>query len=146
MPAKKSRTSRPTKPARTTKQQPHKPKRLAPADPRFAQSFAEKMAADPTVKKIGDALNTILDPEIGIGIVDLGLVYDAKLEEFGNAIVTMTLTSMACPAGPQIIEQIETMLPELMPEIEHADVEIVWDPPWGPDKMNPDLRDMLFSF
>src|SRR5699024_7407866 len=66
-------------------------------------------------------------------IVNLGLVYGVHLDEDGKAGVEMTLTSMGCPMGPQIVEQVETALGEL-PEVKETEVNIVWNPPWGKDK------------
>lgn len=105
------------------------------------------------INEIYNQLNTILDPELGIGIVDLGLIYDVKLEKksagatTATAIVTMTLTTMGCPVGPMLIEQIETVLTTLFPdEIKSAHVEITWDPPWSPEKMKPEVRELMQGF
>ncbi|MCM3636936.1 MULTISPECIES: metal-sulfur cluster assembly factor [Bacillales] len=81
------------------------------------------------------ALENVIDPELGIDIVNLGLVYDAELDEEGTAKVTMTLTSMGCPMGPQIVSNIKQELMEL-PEVKDADVNIIWNPPWSRDKMS----------
>lgn len=81
------------------------------------------------------ALENVIDPELGIDIVNLGLVYDAELNEEGTAIVTMTLTSMGCPMGPQIVANIKQELMEL-PEVKDVDVNIVWNPPWSRDNMS----------
>ncbi|AKG73333.1 MULTISPECIES: metal-sulfur cluster assembly factor [Salinicoccus] len=81
------------------------------------------------------ALENVIDPELGIDIVNLGLVYGVHLDEDGKAGVEMTLTSMGCPMGPQIVEQVETALGEL-PEVKETEVNIVWNPPWGKDKMS----------
>ncbi|MGE7999231.1 metal-sulfur cluster assembly factor [Lysinibacillus sp. NPDC093190] len=81
------------------------------------------------------ALENVIDPELGIDIVNLGLVYDVELDEEGVAIVTMTLTSMGCPMGPVIVDQVNTALGEL-PEVKSTNVNIVWNPPWSKDKMS----------
>ncbi|MGG0669434.1 metal-sulfur cluster assembly factor [Sporosarcina koreensis] len=81
------------------------------------------------------ALENVIDPELGIDIVNLGLVYDAELDEEGTAKVTMTLTSMGCPMGPQIVANIKQELMEL-PEVKDVDVNIVWNPPWSRDNMS----------
>ncbi|HEX5564106.1 MAG TPA: metal-sulfur cluster assembly factor [Sporosarcina sp.] len=81
------------------------------------------------------ALENVIDPELGIDIVNLGLVYDAELDEEGTAKVTMTLTSMGCPMGPQIVANIKQELMEL-PEVKDADVNIIWNPPWSRDMMS----------
>lgn len=81
------------------------------------------------------ALENVIDPELGIDIVNLGLVYNVNLDDEGLCTVEMTLTSMGCPMGPQIIDQVKTALGEL-PEIKDTEVNIVWNPPWGKDKMS----------
>ena len=81
------------------------------------------------------ALENVIDPELGIDIVNLGLVYGVHLDEDGNAGVEMTLTSMGCPMGPQIVDQVKTALSEL-PEVKETEVNIVWNPPWDKDKMS----------
>ena len=81
------------------------------------------------------ALENVIDPELGIDIVNLGLVYNVDLDEEGLCTVEMTLTSMGCPLGPQIIDQVKTALGEL-PEINETEVNIVWNPPWNKDKMS----------
>ncbi|WP_325943016.1 metal-sulfur cluster assembly factor [Kurthia gibsonii] len=80
------------------------------------------------------ALENVIDPELGIDIVNLGLVYDVDMNDEGVAMVTMTLTSMGCPMGLMIIDQIRTALFEL-PEVKDVDVNIVWNPPWSKDNM-----------
>ncbi|MDM5246556.1 MULTISPECIES: metal-sulfur cluster assembly factor [unclassified Lysinibacillus] len=81
------------------------------------------------------ALENVIDPELGIDIVNLGLVYDVDLDEEGVATVTMTLTSMGCPMGPVIVDQVNTALGEL-PEVKSTNVNIVWNPPWSKDRMS----------
>ncbi len=81
------------------------------------------------------ALENVIDPELGIDIVNLGLVYDVELDDEGVAMVTMTLTSMGCPLGPVIVDQVNTALNEL-PEVKSTNVNIVWNPPWSKDKMS----------
>lgn len=86
--------------------------------------------------RVVEALEGVIDPELGIDIMNLGLVYDVKLSEDNkDAIVEMTLTSMGCPLAPVIIEQVETAMLEVE-EIEKVSVDIVWDPPWTKDKMS----------
>ncbi len=81
------------------------------------------------------ALENVIDPELGIDIVNLGLVYKVDLDEEGTCTVTMTLTSMGCPLGPVIVDQVNTALSEL-PEIKKVDVNIVWQPVWNKDMMS----------
>lgn len=81
------------------------------------------------------ALELVVDPELGVDIVNLGLVYDVELDENGTAIVTMTLTSMGCPLAGTIIDQVKTALRDI-PEIKETEVNIVWNPPWTKDRMS----------
>ncbi|ARK22525.1 DUF59 domain-containing protein [Sporosarcina sp. P26b] len=81
------------------------------------------------------ALENVIDPELGIDIVNLGLVYNAELLDEGVAKITMTLTSMGCPMGPQIVANIEQELMEL-PEVKDTVVDIIWNPPWSRDNMS----------
>lgn len=81
------------------------------------------------------AIENVIDPELGIDIVNLGLVYDVELDDDGIARVTMTLTSMGCPMGPQIVANVQQELIEL-PEVKEVDVNIVWSPPWSKDNMS----------
>ncbi|WP_062105298.1 metal-sulfur cluster assembly factor [Bacillus niameyensis] len=81
------------------------------------------------------ALEQVIDPELGIDIVNLGLVYDVDLNDAGLAKVTMTLTSMGCPLAPVIVDQVNAALADI-PEVKDVDVDIVWNPPWTKDKMS----------
>ncbi|MEK5040813.1 metal-sulfur cluster assembly factor [Sporosarcina sp. FSL K6-3457] len=81
------------------------------------------------------ALENVIDPELGVDIVNLGLVYDVELDEAGTSKVTMTLTSIGCPMGPQIIANIKQELMEL-PEVKDVDVNVIWNPPWSRDMMS----------
>ncbi|MBX4340916.1 metal-sulfur cluster assembly factor, partial [Mycobacterium tuberculosis] len=76
-----------------------------------------------------------VDPELGVDIVNLGLVYDVDLDENGTALVTMTLTSMGCPLAGTIIDQVKAALRDI-PEIKETEVNIVWNPPWTKDRMS----------
>lgn len=88
-------------------------------------------------------LNQVVDPEVGVGIADMGIIYDVK-EEDGTASVTMTLTSMGCPAGPEITTDIDAIL-RLQDGIKDVQIEVIWEPAWTPDKMKPEVRAMLFG-
>jgi len=79
-------------------------------------------------------LKTVVDPEIAFNIVDLGLVYDIQVK--GNSVsIKMTLTTPACPFGPELIEEVKRKVGVLQ-GVGTVDVEIVWEPPWAPDKMS----------
>jgi metal-sulfur cluster biosynthetic enzyme len=94
-----------------------------------------------TVEDLTEALNAVEDPELGMGIVDLGLVYDVTIEG-ANATITYTLTSMGCPVGPYIAEQIETVARGAEGIAEVA-TELVWTPPWSPERMSEDAKFVL---
>lgn len=81
------------------------------------------------------ALENVIDPELGVDIVNLGLVYDVDLTDEGTANVTMTLTSIGCPMGPMIVDQVKTALGEL-PEVKETEVNIVFNPPWSRENMS----------
>lgn len=89
-----------------------------------------------TEEEIREALRVVEDPEIGVSIMDLGLVYDTTIEDH-NVKVTMTLTTPFCPVGPLITSQVESVVASL-PEVEHVDVDITFNPPWDPRTMASD--------
>lgn len=88
-------------------------------------------------------LNTILDPEIGIGLVDLGLIYDVKVKN-GHMTVTMTLTSMGCPVGPSLMSSVKMEMEKYLGK-EDVAVDLVWEPVWNREMVDPDVRAMLFD-
>ena len=98
---------------------------------------------------VREELKKVIDPELFVNIVDLGLIYDVNLtpREDGksNIKIDMTMTSPMCPAGPQLIANSKMVLGQL-PETGDVEVKIVLDPPWTPDKMSEDARDQLGIF
>lgn len=86
-------------------------------------------------ESIMGALELVIDPEIGIDIVNLGLVYNLETDEEGNLTVTMTLTAMGCPLAGTIVDQVKRALADI-PEIKSVEVDIVWNPPWDKDMMS----------
>lgn len=98
--------------------------------------------ADFTAEQARDNLKNVFDPEIGINIVDLGLVYDVDVSDTNDVLVTMTLTSLGCPLGPVIVQEVTGAMSEL-PNLGEVDVKLVWSPPWSPDMMSEDARDEL---
>ena len=90
-----------------------------------------------TKETILEALKPIKDPEIHIGIVDLGLIYDVSVKENNDVDVKMTLTSPACPIGPELVSAVELTVKQLEGAGE-VDVEVVWDPPYDPQTMASD--------
>jgi len=91
-----------------------------------------------------EALKQVVDPELMINIVDLGLVYDVE-REGGTVNVNMTLTSPACPAGPQILQQSKMAL-ERLDGVDEAKIRLVMSPPWSPERMTDEARDQLGIF
>lgn len=81
------------------------------------------------------ALENVIDPELGIDIVNLGLIYGVEMNDEGICDVTMTLTTMGCPLSAHIEADIKRALADI-PEISDVNVNIVWNPPWGKDKMS----------
>jgi metal-sulfur cluster biosynthetic enzyme len=95
----------------------------------------------PTKDDVFEALRQVEDPELGMDIVELGLLYDVEVE--GPRVkVTHSLTSMGCPAGPMIQEDINRVAYEI-PGVEDVDVELTWDPPWTPERMSDDAKFIL---
>lgn len=90
--------------------------------------------ADPDLLR--DLLREVIDPELGINIVDLGLVYDARVED-GVATVRMTMTTPACPLGPYLDDAVHASLTGA-PGVTDVAVDFVWEPPWDPDTMMSD--------
>jgi metal-sulfur cluster biosynthetic enzyme len=98
---------------------------------------------------IREELKKVIDPELFVNIVDLGLIYNVDLvdgeEGKKNIKIEMTMTSPMCPAGPQMIANSKQVLGQL-PEVGNVEVKIVLDPPWSPDKMTEAARDQLGIF
>jgi metal-sulfur cluster biosynthetic enzyme len=87
-----------------------------------------------------EALKDVVDPELGINVVDLGLVYGVSVDDANIATVDMTLTSAACPLTDVIEDQTRSALMEIVDDFR---INWVWMPPWGPDKITDDGREML---
>lgn len=107
------------------------------------QPAADAVAA-PDELTLLTALKQVVDPELFVNVVDLGLVY-AVHQEDAKVTVDMTLTSPACPAGPQIVQQAKQAL-EAVPGVKEATIKLVMTPPWSPDRMTDDARDHLGIF
>jgi metal-sulfur cluster biosynthetic enzyme len=88
-----------------------------------------------------ESLKEVYDPEIGVNIVDLGLVYDTEINEDDSVDVTMTLTSMGCPLGPVIVSDVQRAVGGV--GASEVRVRIVWSPPWSPELMSDDAKDEL---
>jgi len=98
-------------------------------------------SGDPAVAAVRAALSTVEDPELGVDIVSLGLVYAIEHDR-GKVRVVHTLTSMGCPLGPMIQRDITDTVGDL-DGVESVDVELVFDPPWSPEKMSDEARFLL---
>ncbi|EEO3632072.1 metal-sulfur cluster assembly factor, partial [Listeria monocytogenes] len=81
------------------------------------------------------ALEQVIDPELGIDIVNIGLVYDVELDDDGLCTVSMTLTTMGCPLAGILTEQVQMALSDI-PEVKDTNVNLVWNPPWTKDRMS----------
>jgi metal-sulfur cluster biosynthetic enzyme len=88
-----------------------------------------------------DALRTIMDPELGVNVVDLGLVYDVDVRD-DEAHIRMTLTSIGCPIGASLAEGVRTGA-LTAPGLKAAHEELVFDPPWSPDRISDEARAQL---
>jgi len=97
------------------------------------------MQTPDTIRK---ALRAVKDPELGLNIIDLGLVYDVDVNPGGQVHVRMTLTSPGCPAGGEIIQGVKDVAGE-QEGVESVEVELVWEPYWTPEKMDPRVRAFL---
>jgi metal-sulfur cluster biosynthetic enzyme len=94
-----------------------------------------------TEEQVFDALRVVEDPELGMDIVDLGLVYDVKVDD-GKVHVTYSLTSMGCPVGPMIESQIRDVIGSLE-GVSEATAELTFTPPWSPELMSEDAKFVL---
>ena len=91
-----------------------------------------------TVDEVTEALENVIDPELGLDFVELGLVYDVEVES-GRVDITFTLTSPGCPIGPQVSEQMKEFVGELE-GVDEVVPRMVFTPPWTPDKMSEDAK------
>ena len=99
---------------------------------------------------VREQLKNVIDPELFVNIVDLGLIYEVNFEDVEGSedkkvLINMTMTSPACPAGPQLIGGVNQYVSQ-MEGVSEVEVKIVMDPPWSPDRMTDDARDQLGIF
>ncbi len=102
--------------------------------------MSESAAAVADVADVEEALRDVVDPELGINVVDLGLVYGVHIDQHNQAVIDMTLTSAACPLTDVIEQQAHDALEGL---VDSMRINWVWMPPWGPDKITEDGREQL---
>jgi metal-sulfur cluster biosynthetic enzyme len=93
-----------------------------------------------SVEDVTEAMKDVVDPELGINVVDLGLVYGVHIAESSDVLIDMTLTSAACPLTDLIQDQTNQALEGMVNDVA---INWVWMPPWGPDKITPDGREQL---
>ena len=91
-----------------------------------------------TEEEVNEALEEVIDPELGLDFVSLGLVYDVEIEN-GEVYITFTLTTPACPIGPQVTEQMREFVGEL-DGVEKVHPKMIFDPPWSPEMMSEDAK------
>lgn len=111
---------------------------------------SETPAVTVSEDKVRESLKQVIDPELFVNIVDLGLIYvvDVRPREEDEKVdvgIEMTMTSPMCPAGPQLVAQSKQAV-EDMEEVESCEVKVVMDPPWSPERMTDDARDQLGIF
>ena len=92
----------------------------------------------PSVDDVNDALANVIDPELGLDFVELGLIYEVEVDG-GDVHVTFTLTSPGCPIGPQVTDQIREYVGEL-DGVEEVNASMTFSPPWTPDMMSEDAK------
>jgi FeS assembly SUF system protein len=116
------------------------PRAADPVPPPAAAAAVEgPVDVEALKEKIVAVLRTCYDPEIPVNIHELGLVYDVDVKENGDVHIRMTLTSPACPVAGSLPPEIQAKV-EAIPEVASARVEIVWDPPWTPERMSEAAR------
>jgi metal-sulfur cluster biosynthetic enzyme len=92
-----------------------------------------------TVDDVTEALRDVIDPELGLDFVELGLIYDIEIDDEGTVRITFTLTSPGCPIGPQVSEQIEEFVGEL-DGVSLVQPTMTFSPPWTPERMSEDAK------
>lgn len=114
----------------------------APATSAAADRATNPGQAGPAERQVRQALHEVIDPEVGVNIVDLGLVYGIEING-AHVQITMTMTTPACPLSEQIKREINTRVFARCPDVEYVDVDIVWEPPWGPERMSDAAKQTL---
>lgn len=95
-------------------------------------------------QEVLEVIRTVIDPEVNINIVDMGLIYDVKVDEEAKSVhVNLTLSARGCPVGDTIINQVRIVIQNIFPEYAKVDVELVWEPQWTPEMITDAGRAML---
>jgi metal-sulfur cluster biosynthetic enzyme len=114
-------------------------------DPEVSDAASADSGEALTEERVRDALRHVVDPELGINIVDLGLVYDIDISPEGVVHVEYTLTTMGCPIGPLIEHQMQSLLAGV-PGVSEFEAEMVLRPPWSPEMMSEEAKAALGYF
>ena len=96
-----------------------------------------------TKEEIFKAVSTVKDPEVGFNLVEMGLIYDAQCDEKGDAKVTMTLSTKACPLHQLIVQWVQEAVLRELPKVENVEVELVWEPAWNPTMADEHVKKAL---
>lgn len=96
----------------------------------------------PAESDVYQALRHVIDPEVGVNVVDLGLIYGLEIDD-RRVRIRMTMTTPACPLSESIKADVGEQIRQISPGVDTIDVSVVWDPPWGPDKMSPEAKRQL---
>ena len=94
------------------------------------------------VRRLEEALKTVVDPEVGLNIVDLGLIYGLDVDDEGDVQLELILTSPGCPVGPMILEEVQSTLESVLPH-KQVLISLVFDPPWSPERISEEGRSHL---
>ncbi len=93
-------------------------------------------------QEVWEALRTVVDPELGVNVVDLGLVYEVSVDD-GRVYVAMTMTTPGCPLHESMAQMVERAILFRVPGVREVTVKLVWDPPWSPDRITEEGRKLL---
>jgi metal-sulfur cluster biosynthetic enzyme len=99
-------------------------------------------ATEPVVR---DALRQVIDPELGINIVDLGLVYGIEIDDDARVRVVMTMTSPACPLGDYLKDLVDSTIKRRIPGVKDVEIRLVWEPRWDADMMSAHAEQQLYG-
>ena len=105
----------------------------------------ESTALETTRSLIYETLRNVYDPELGVNIVDLGLVYDVDISEEGFVTLTMTLTTPGCPMHESLAEGVGAAMSDV-PGLTGGEIRLIWEPPWSPERMTEEGKRMLGFF
>ena len=95
-----------------------------------------------TKEQVLDALREVIDPELGLNIVELGLIYGVEMDD-GHLSITMTLTTPGCPLSMYLTDMAEVAVRKALPEVATVDIDLVWEPPWDPSRLSEEARNKL---